>query len=200
MRKIVVTVIGTALTAMAFGMFILPAGIACGGMTGLALVIAHLTSLPLHSVVLAVNVAFFLIGRIVLGRSFAMHTLLSVICFTPFLTLFSCLPIVLPDWMSALYGGILLGIGSAMILSAGASSGGFDVLGTIVWRMSGHSPTMIMYGLDAIIMCANAENLNKLLPGILVSITAWAVSTIILHVFSENRAYAGHALLNSRGI
>lgn len=200
MKRIVMTVTGTALTAMAFGMFILPAGIACGGMTGLALVIANLTSLPLHTLVLIVNVTFFLIGRIVLGRSFAMRTLLSIICFTPFLTLFSYFPIVLSDWLNAINGGILLGLGSAMILAANASSGGFDVLGTIVWRKTGHSPTMIMYGMDTIIMCANTESLAKLLPGILVSLAAWIVSTICLHVSIEKRACAEHALLNSRGI
>lgn len=75
---------GNLIYAVAVVYFILPAGLITGGTTGLAIFMQHSFGIPINLFVCAFNTAMFVLGAVVLGRAFALTTLvipLSIRCF-----------------------------------------------------------------------------------------------------------------------
>ncbi|MGN0662419.1 MAG: YitT family protein, partial [Faecalibacterium sp.] len=72
-------VVGNALYALTVALFLMPAGLVTGGATGIALAANRLTGLSTSGVLLAVNLAMLVLGRAVLGRTFALSTLASTL-------------------------------------------------------------------------------------------------------------------------
>ena len=81
--------LGTALSAMAFGLFILPGGFAAAGVTGLASVICAFLPLSLSHLVLAINLLFLALGLVFVGKGFTVKTVASSLLFPLFLQVFS---------------------------------------------------------------------------------------------------------------
>ena len=88
LSNILLILFGNALYALAVTMFILPGGLITGGTTGLALLFFHRFSLPVATFVSVFNILMFLLGWWVLGKKFAMTTLISTFCYPAILRLF----------------------------------------------------------------------------------------------------------------
>ena len=76
-RSIGAILLGNVLYALTLKLFLLPANLASGGATGVALAIYHLTGLSVSGVLLAVNVGMLILGFFLLGKSFVVTTLMS---------------------------------------------------------------------------------------------------------------------------
>ena len=125
-------VFGTALTAAAFGLVIIPQHFVAGGVTGLCVILAKFIPLPLSYIVMAANILVLLIGLIFIGKKFVAKTIAVSLLF-PFM-LEACNYISLQELskdplVSAIVAGVMLGSGAGLVLRSGASSGGFDVIG-----------------------------------------------------------------------
>ena len=81
--------IGTALTAAAFGLLIVPRGFAAGGVTGLSRILARIVPVPLPVVVFVVNMGLLLLGLVFVGRKFVAKTVSVSILFPAMLAFFS---------------------------------------------------------------------------------------------------------------
>ena len=127
-------ILGTALSAMAFGLFILPQGFAAAGVTGLASVISTHLPFSLSQIVFAINLLFLALGLVFVGKAFTVKTVASSLLFPLFLQVFSDKGVQPPQssLVCVLIAGTLLGAGTGLILRSGASSGGFSVLGVIL--------------------------------------------------------------------
>ena len=84
--------LGNAIYALAVTMFILPAGLITGGTTGLALFFFHQFGLPVTVFVSVFNVAAFLLGLWILGKKFALTTLVSTFFYPFILGVFQKIP------------------------------------------------------------------------------------------------------------
>ena len=130
-RTLLIILLGNALYALDVVLFLLPSGMITGGTTGLALFFFHQFGLPVSVFVWGFNLLTFLLGAWVLGRSFALTTLVSSIAYPTFLGLFQRLPLSPPIaddlLLSAIFCGLLIGVSIGLILQAGASSGGMDI-------------------------------------------------------------------------
>ena len=84
MKKILLITLGNLLYAFASAYFILPQGLITGGTTGLGIFFNHICGLPITVFIYLFNAAMFLLGLAVLGKRFALSTLLSSIEY-PFL-------------------------------------------------------------------------------------------------------------------
>ena len=85
--KIAVIAAGNLLYAAGVVFFILPSGLITGGTTGIALIANHFGGIPVSAFVGIFNVVMFLLGMLVLGRSFALSTLVSTIAYPAMLGL-----------------------------------------------------------------------------------------------------------------
>lgn len=153
------TLAGAALSAAAFGWFLLPRGFAAGGVTGLARLLGNVLPMALPALVLALNLALLALGRLCVGRAFAAKTVAVSVLFPLLLGLFARLPFPLALHSLAfdtLAGGMLLGAGAGLVLRSGASSGGFDVVGVALHRRLGVPVALVMNLCDGIVILLQA--------------------------------------------
>ncbi len=88
LKPIAAVVAGNSIVAFAIAVFILPKNLIAGGTTGLAIILNHFFGLNISLVVLIFNGFMFFVGAALLGKKFALTTILSTIIFPTFLTFF----------------------------------------------------------------------------------------------------------------
>ena len=94
LMNLALILLGNAIYALAVTMFILPAGLITGGTTGLALFFFHQFGLPVTAFVSVFNVAMFLLGLWILGKKFALTTLVSTFFYPFILGVFQKIPML----------------------------------------------------------------------------------------------------------
>lgn len=134
--------VGALIQAFALRLFLVPAELVSGGISGLAQLLNHFISFPIGTMVLIGNIPLFILGwRYLGGPRFAVRTILSILAFSIFtdiLIFFIPNEGVTEDLvLNALYGGLLLGIGLGIVYRGRGTSGGSDILGRILNRRFG---------------------------------------------------------------
>lgn len=157
LSRLAMVLLGNLIYAFAAAFFILPAGLSTGGSTGLALFVRQLTGIPAAPFVFAFNLLMFLIGAAILGRAFALTTLLSTVAYPLFLGLMERLaertgPLTSDPMLCALFAGVLIGAGIALVIREGASTGGMDIPPLVLHKYTGLSVAMLLYLFDALIL------------------------------------------------
>lgn len=129
--SILMVILGNFLQALSVKLFVLPANLMSCGTTGIGLVVNELTGIPLTVFIFLFNVIMLAIGWIVLGKRFAMTTILSSILFPSILEGLNQVmgEVHITDNMilNALFAGIGLAISLGLVMRAGASTGGMDI-------------------------------------------------------------------------
>ena len=140
-RDYLIIFVGAALQALALRIFLVPANLASGGVSGLAQIIHHYTGWPIGVMVLLGNMPLFFLGwRYLGGKRFAFRTAFAVIVFSIMVDLpLAIIPAggLTDDLvLNALYGGVVSGIGFGVVYRGRGTSGGSDILARILnhWR------------------------------------------------------------------
>ncbi len=133
-RWIVDTILGSALFAAGFALFLEPCDMSPGGVSGLALVVVR--SLGFGSVgvlTILINLPLFILGGVKIGRQFFFGSLLGMLLSSVLIDALAVIqmPVVEP-LMAALYGGVLCGLGLGMVFICGSSTGGTDILARLL--------------------------------------------------------------------
>ena len=128
--------LGSALCVLGINGILLPRQLLSGGFTGLALIIHYLSpALSVGLIYFALNVPVFMVGWKYVGRRFFLYSLAGTIIFSSILVVFRVdLPVYDP-LLSALLAGIIIGIGSGVILKSLGSAGGADILSVIFLKL-----------------------------------------------------------------
>lgn len=149
--------LGNAMIAFVVNAFVVPMGLVMGGSTGFGLVVNYyVPALELPFLILCSNIVLFISGAIILGKKFALTTILSTLFYPLMLKLIAQIPnignLTENELLAAIYTGIILGLGIGIIVRAGASTGGSDILALIL-NKGVHLPIAIcMYIVDFIII------------------------------------------------
>ncbi len=161
--RLLLIVVGAVLAGLGFSLFQVPYNIAAGGVSGIAILINHFTGWPISVMYLAMNVPLFVLGFFYLGRwRFLVSTALAVLLFS-FTTGVGnqYLPTVLAEWpitdnilLSAIYAGLIGGIGGGLLYLAGATMGGTAIIGRIIQVKTGLSLSQIYLFVDGAIVVA----------------------------------------------
>jgi uncharacterized membrane-anchored protein YitT (DUF2179 family) len=173
-KNIGLILLGNTIYALAVTMFILPNGLITGGTTGLALVFYHEFGIPIALFVSVFNIAMFIVGAVVIGRQFAITTLISTIYYPfalgVFQTISSLRDMTSDPLLSAIYAGIMIGFSIGIVIKAGASTGGMDIPPIVMNKKLGLSVAVVMYGFDFTILLLQMLFANKeqVLYGILL--------------------------------
>ena len=148
---------GTVLYAFAIHVFTAPNQIAPGGVTGLSIALNFMFPfISIGNLVLLFNVPLIILGYKFLGKSFLIKTILSPLyfsltydyIFTPFLPYYNGNPI-----LAALFGGVLTGIGMAIVFMRGGSTGGTDISNKIIQQNKPHiSLGKIIFASDVVVI------------------------------------------------
>jgi uncharacterized membrane-anchored protein YitT (DUF2179 family) len=131
--------VGGLLQAIGLRLFLVPANLASGGVSGISQLINHYTNWPIGLLILIGNVPLFGLGwRFLGGRRFAFRTALAVLIYslmTDFIPRFHILPangITDDILLNSLYGAVVSGVGYGLVYRARATSGGSDILARIL--------------------------------------------------------------------
>lgn len=132
-KSVLLTIVGTMITAFGIGVFLTPNKIVGGGVSGLSTILYHAFSVPPGISFFVINFIFLAIGFKILGKEFTLKTLLGSSLISIFVQLFSYVPFYTENTMLAtVFGGTLYGIGIGLGFVAGASTGGTDILGRLI--------------------------------------------------------------------
>ncbi len=177
---------GNTAYAMAVTMFILPNGLITGGTTGLALFFYHQFGLPIQAFVTVFNVAMFLVGAWVLGKRFALTTIISTFYYPFILSVFQGIPalgqMTRDNLLAVIFAGLLIGGGIGVVIRAGASTGGMDIPPLVLNKKMGLSVSGTMNGMDTAILLLQMVFSDKemVLYGILLVLTYTTVLNKVL--------------------
>ena len=174
--SLALVIIGNILYACSVKFFIIPANLMSCGTTGIALVVNHLTNMPLSAFIFIFNMGMLALGWFILGRQFAMTTILSSLFYPIALEVlnrvFGDVLITEDILMNTIFGGIGLGVSLGIVLRAGASTGGMDIPPLILKKFFHIPVSASLWVFDFCILLAQMffHSLEDLLHGVLLII------------------------------
>jgi uncharacterized membrane-anchored protein YitT (DUF2179 family) len=211
-RDVVGITIGCIVYALSFVLFVIPRDLAPGGISGLAIVLNHFFSvIPIGKTIIILNAPLFLLSLKRLGRSFLWRSIYATVASSLLIDLL--IPYArgfnVDMLLSAIYGGVVMGIGIGIIFRFFGSTGGTDLLAqllsekigltfgttlliidTIIIVLSGvafHSVTIPLYSIVSLYISSKAIDLVQ--EGLSFSKAAWVVSgrpdTVSSKIMSE---------------
>lgn len=122
--QVVQIMIGTAIVAFSTSLFLLPNQLSAGGFSGIATITYYLFKIPLGTMVLLLNIPLFIIALVKNGKKFFINALVGTSFLSIFLNVFEKIkPLTTDRFLGCIYGGIFVGIGTAIILKIKASTG-----------------------------------------------------------------------------
>lgn len=127
---------GCAAFGVGFNLFMVPNDMNAGGLSGLSMIMVHLLGFGTVGVTTIVfNIPLFVIGARKIGRKFFFSSLFGMLASSVAIDLFSVLPVLRIDpLLSALYGGVLCGLGLGVVFASGATTGGSDIIVRLLKR------------------------------------------------------------------
>ncbi|MBK3494124.1 YitT family protein [Viridibacillus sp. YIM B01967] len=154
-------IIGSILVGLAFNIFLLPARLAAGGVSGISTILYELYQFNPAYVQWIINIPLFIIGLILLGKDFSLKTLVGIF-FVPFTIWVSAdIPFKIDNpLLSAIYGGILLGVGLGVVYRGKGSTGGLATVAQILKKYTGLSSGYSQLIVDAFVVFSSALVFN----------------------------------------
>ena len=148
------TVLGSALFALGFDLFLVPNEMNSGGISGFAMIIVELFGVgSVGSLTMLINLPLFIMAGKKIGRKFFWGSALGLLINSLCIDLFALLPVPQTEPMiGALYGGLVCGLGLGMVFTCGTSTGGSDIVVRLLKLRMRHVPIgIISMGFDLVV-------------------------------------------------
>ena len=177
---------GTSLMAVGTALFLLPNQLSAGGFSGISTIFYYLFELPIGTTTFLLNVPLFIIAFFKFGRYFFIRSITGTFFLSLFLNWFEKWEMLTHDRLLAcIYGGILMGIGTAIILKANSSTGGTDLLAQIIKKYKPEFRTgNLIVILDTIIVTINVLVFKQIEIALYSAISIYIMGKVI-DVFLE---------------
>ena len=127
-KDFLIIALGNFLLAISVQYFILPFNILTGGVAGVAVALAPIVPVSQKFIINFLVIGLFIVGWVILGKDFAVKTVVSSILYPIFIDILSLFPIPLeiPTLLASIYSGLIAGIGIGIVIRSGASTGGMN--------------------------------------------------------------------------
>lgn len=172
--SLLLVLLGNIIYALTIKLFLLPANLISCGTTGIALVVNHLTGISLTGFIFSFNVVMLAVGWWLLGKKFAMTTVLSSLFYPVALEILNRLlgDVRITDdlLMNTLFAGIGLGMSLGIVIRGGASTGGMDIPPLVLKKLFHIPVSASLWAFDFCIMLSQMmfHKAEDLLYGILL--------------------------------
>ena len=168
-KDIGIDIIGSLFYAVGVNVFTTPNDIAPGGVTGIATVLRSMTGLQVGTLSFLLNIPLLILGFIVLGKRTMLNTFRTLVILT---VITDATYFVLPQYtnnmlVSAIFGGVTIGIGLGLIFLRGSTTGGTDILGRMLLKKMPHVPLGKILLIIDILIIAGAGIYYKTLEAVL---------------------------------
>lgn len=173
-KKIFFVLLGNTIYAAGLATFVLPTGLITGGTTGLGLIANHYIGLPIEVFAAGFNIVMFILAILVLGKSFALTSLISTFYFPFILGVVQKIDglqnLTNDPMLCTIFAGVSIGVGIGMVIKAGASTGGMDIPPLIFNKKMGLPVSVGLYVFDLAILIGQMffRDKEKSLYGILL--------------------------------
>lgn len=174
-------VLGTFIMSIGYVIFVSPLKLAPGGVYGIAIILHHLFNFPIGLSGICLDIPLLIIGTLWLGPKFGAKTIVGVITLPAFISLWEKIygyePLIslpgqpmTPDpaanFIVALCGGVIIGIGLGLIFKTRATSGGSDIIAMIIGKYLKHIPlgTLLIIVDSTIVLAALAAFKDWTIP------------------------------------
>ena len=177
--------LGCAIMAIGTAVFLLPNQLSTGGFTGIATIFYYLFHFSMGTVILALNIPFFILAFFKIGKKLVIKSIIGTSLLSLFIDLFEKIPTLTNDRLLAcIYGGIFIGLGLALVLKANASTGGTDLITYIARAYKPYMKTSsIIVVVDVIIIGLNVIFFKKVEIGLYSAISIYLMGKMIDIVF-----------------
>lgn len=131
--RIIMITIGAILMATGLEIFLVPNHVIDGGITGISIMLAHITGWKLGLFLFVLNLPFVYMGYKQMGKTFAFSTIYGIIVLSIFTSFFHPIPPFTEDILLAtLFGGMILGIGVGLVIRNGGALDGTEILALVI--------------------------------------------------------------------
>lgn len=155
--NIVQVLIGSCILAISFNLFLLPNGIASGGVAGVSVLVERIAGIQPAVTQWVLNIPLFLAAIIVLGKKFGAKSILGSVVFPLFVLLTSHIPAPTnTPILAAIYGGIGVGLGLAIVFRGGGSTGGLDLAAQMLHKLTGIPYNLAVVCFDGAVIIGTA--------------------------------------------
>lgn len=181
LKEMLETILGALIMAAGVSLFLLPNQLSSGGIAGVATIFYYLLNIPMGTVIIAINIPLFLFSMYKVGKMFFIKSIVGTVAMSIFIDLLDKIePLTNDRFLACIYGGILLGLGTTLLLKAEASTGGSDLISYIAKK---YKPTVrsgnIIVIIDIIIIALNVIFFKEIEIGLYSAIAIYIMGKII---------------------
>lgn len=134
-KRLVLLFIGSLISAIGVNGFLKPIGLLSGGVTGISLILNHLSGINIGVLIYAMNIPLFAIAYFHLKKEFLKYSLINMTFYSVLVGLTEGMGSLIPGqdvMVAALFGGVLNGLGMGLIFRGRGSQGGMDIVAMLV--------------------------------------------------------------------
>ena len=184
-KEIIETIVGSAIMAAGTSLLLLPNQLSSGGIAGIATILYYLINIPMGTTILAFNIPLFVLAVFRMGKSFFIKSMIGTISFSIFIDILDKLePLTNDRFLACIYGGVIIGLGTAIILKANSSTGGSDLISFLA---KSFNPQLrisnIIVMIDVAIVLLNVVFFREIEIGLYSAIAIYIMGKIIDIVF-----------------
>ena len=185
LKEIIESIIGSAIMAAGTSLVLLPNQLSSGGVAGIATIFYYLLKIPMGTTILAFNVPLFALAVYKIGKNFFIKSMVGTISFSIFIDMLDRLePLTNDRFLACIYGGIIIGLGTAIILKANSSTGGSDLISYLARSFKPNLRTSnIIVMIDVAIVALNVIFFREVEIGLYSAIAIYIMGKIIDIVF-----------------
>lgn len=159
LRSYLQIIVGTFIMAVGLVIFIAPMKLAPGGVYGIAIILHHLFGFPIGLSGLALDIPLLILGTLILGPKFGVKTVAGIVSLSAWISLIEFLygyELLINSesafFIMTLFGSVLTGLGLGLIFKTRATSGGTDILASILQKYTHLSIGTSLIIVDSIIV------------------------------------------------
>ena len=177
--------IGCFIMAIGTSLFLLPNQLSSGGFAGISTILYYLIKVPLGIIMLILNIPLLILAFFKISKELFFKSIIGTILLTTFIDILDKFKAFTDDkFLACIYGGIFIGIGTALVLRATASTGGTDLLTYVVRKYKPHFQTAtLIVVVDTIIVILNVAFFKDIEVGLYSAIAIYLMGKMIDFIF-----------------
>lgn len=183
--EILGTMLGAAIMAVGTSLFLLPNKLSSGGFAGIATIFYYFFKIPMGTTILLFNIPLFIFASYKLGKGFLVKSIVGTTSFSLFIDIIDKFTAITTDrFLACIYGGIVVGLGTAIILKSNSSTGGSDLVSHIVKSYNSEiRMSNVIIILDIIIVSLNMIFFKEIEIGLYSTIAIYLMGKVIDIIF-----------------
>lgn len=185
MKEYSLFILGSVIAAMGTSLFLLPNQLSSGGFSGIATILYYLFNIQMGTTIIILNIPVFILAFIREGKQFVAKTIVATFVFSEAINFFERFePVTNDKILASVYGGIIIGIGLALVFKGKSSTGGTDLIANIIVTYNNEvSIGNVLQILDIFVVVLNIIFLGEIEIGLYSAIAIFLINKMLDLIF-----------------